>query len=227
MLAAAAAIVAGAIIITATAPANASVFFDVREKPKPAVKTNRNVDLTVLEDLRALKIRTLARSHIVPGADTPGATTAATAAPPTFEPHMSTDEVKARLEVIDRLILYADSHWSRKSGRGKAGAQAASQGDQQSGSDFLKAGAAAMAEQAEKSGNDQRFAPFFRNLGLVAQELRDTDLKAAAILDGYLNFSSVLDAKDPNLFIRSRDYTNGKTFEAAQPLSREDLIELQ
>jgi hypothetical protein len=115
-------------------------------------------------------------------------------------------ELNARREIVDRLIFAIDS---------KYGDQPIQQ--------FLETQFLEMASTDLAEGRDSRMWKVFTYLSIAIREVPEPREDMFDVIEGYMNFSSVLEPKTPAEFLASRNYTNGTQNVAANPVSRDQI----
>lgn len=115
-------------------------------------------------------------------------------------------ELNARREMIDRLIFAVDSKYSN-------------QPIQQ----FLEQQFLEMASTDLSESRDSRMWKAFTYFSIAMREVPETREDMFDVIEGYMNFSSVLDPKTPAEFLASRNYTNGVQSVAARPALKESV----
>jgi len=108
------------------------------------------------------------------------------------------NEQRLRVDLLDRLIFYTDSHYKT--------------GDERA---FLQSAALKLAERdlVESPQKGREIWPFLRNFAKVIVETKDSDLTGVALLESLMEYSTLANPKDLQGFLRSRDYTNGVRYE--------------
>ena len=161
---------------------------------------------SLLDDLREIKLSEYRKASRL--------ATAIPQAQPEEVPSIRQDylESRARADLMDRLIFFYDSHFKG--------------GDERQ---FLRFAALNVAKNEVKNPQftTQNFWVFLRNLAQVLDTKRESGQTPGNTLQAYLEYSDVLNPKDPQGFLRSMDYTNGldnesvsnnKKFEDIQPV---------
>lgn len=125
-------------------------------------------------------------------------------------------EQRLRIDILDRLIFYTDSHYTE------------SHGAQVDSRNFLQQACMKVAERdiEEAPEKSKQIWPFLRNFAQVLNDAKDSDLAGVPLLAAFFEHSTVLNPKEGKSFLEARDYTNGVTYQAARPVSREDLAEI-
>lgn len=117
-------------------------------------------------------------------------------------------EYQARKEVIDQLIVAVDSHWT-----------------DQSLQPWLVDHLFALAKAGLVDANPNPSWRFYVYLALVLRQMADPRENPIARMATFMNFSSVLNPKNPADFLASRDYTNANESLSAKTIRKEDLGE--
>ena len=120
-------------------------------------------------------------------------------------------ELLLRQDFLDRLIFRLDSNYRG----GNLQVFFASQLKEMT---FLE------ATSSESSNN--KLWKFLSYLSTAVQELPERNEDLASFIEGYMNFSTIVEPKSPKEFMKTREYSNGKTSVAAQSVSREDVGEI-
>lgn len=115
------------------------------------------------------------------------------------------NEKNARREVLDRIIFAVDTKWA--AGQPLKG--------------FLEKAFLEMASKDLSDGRDARLWKAFTYLSICVREVPEPREDILDVVEGYLNFSGVLNPRTPAEFLASRSYTNGAESVAAQPVPRE------
>lgn len=120
-------------------------------------------------------------------------------------------ELLLRQDFLDRLIFRVDSHF-----RG---------GDLQQ---FLTVQLKEMTflEATSADSSNTKLWKFLSYLTTAVTEMPERNEDMASFIEGYMNFSSIQEPKSPKEFMKTREYTNGKTSVAAQSISRDDIGEV-
>ncbi|MEK7357736.1 MAG: hypothetical protein AAB250_14890 [Bdellovibrionota bacterium] len=114
------------------------------------------------------------------------------------------NEKNARREVIDRIIFTIDTKWAAQPLK-----------------PFLEKAFLEMASKDLGDGRDARLWKAFTYLSICVREVPEPREEVLDVLEGYLNFSGVLNPKTPAEFLASRSYTNGAESVAAQAIPKE------
>ncbi|MES2963631.1 MAG: hypothetical protein V4760_07045 [Bdellovibrionota bacterium] len=121
------------------------------------------------------------------------------------------NEKNARREVLDRIIFTVDTKWA-----GSAPLKS-----------FLEKSFLEMASKDLTDGRDARLWKAFTYLSICVREVPEPREDILDVVEGYLNFSGVLNPRTPAEFQASRSYTNGAESIAAQPVPRERVGDTQ
>lgn len=116
-------------------------------------------------------------------------------------------EVIARRDFINQLIFAVDTKWSSQPMKA-----------------FMEHQLLDMADNDLSDPRSQgRMWKFLTYLSIAIREIPDPREDLLAFIEGYMNYSSVLDPKTPTEFIANHDYTNGTMSVAAQPQSKDRI----
>lgn len=118
-------------------------------------------------------------------------------------------ESRAQADILDRLIFYTDSYYKS--------------GDER---EFLKSASLKLAEnevRKPEAGSGELWI-FLKNFASISDKIRDSGQSAGALLFSYMKFSTVLTPKDPELFLKNLDYSNGVEFESAKNAANRDTV---
>ncbi|MGE0632316.1 MAG: hypothetical protein AB7O96_07915 [Pseudobdellovibrionaceae bacterium] len=121
------------------------------------------------------------------------------------------NEFKARDELIDRLYFLVEQNFR---GDGKT----------DNGKQFLEEALLRLALQETKSNDSSalKLANFLTNAVVALKEVAEPTDPPFSFFRQYLEFSTLLAAKNPSQFAAQRHYSNGKEAVSAMPASKED-----
>lgn len=120
-------------------------------------------------------------------------------------------ELLLRQDFLDRLIFRLDSNYHGGSLQVFFAAQLKDM-------TFLEA--------TSSESNYHKLWKFLSYLATAVQEMPERNEDLASFIEGYMNFSTISEPKSPKEFMKTREYSNGKTSVAAQSVSREDVGEI-
>jgi hypothetical protein len=114
------------------------------------------------------------------------------------------DEANARREIVDRLIFMVDTKYTNQPFR-----------------NFLEQQFVEMAANDLADGRDGRLWKALTYLSICVREVPEPREDVLDVVEGYLDYTSVLSPKTPADFLASRNYMNGSQSEAATTVSRD------
>lgn len=115
-------------------------------------------------------------------------------------------ELNARREMVDRLIFAIDTKYSN-----------------QPLQQFLEQQFLEMASTDLADGRDSRMWKAFTYMSIAIREVPEPREDMFDVIEGYMNYTNILDPKTPAEFLASRNYTNGNQSVAASPVSRDEI----
>ncbi|HVK60776.1 MAG TPA: hypothetical protein VM432_04460 [Bdellovibrionales bacterium] len=118
------------------------------------------------------------------------------------------EEATARREIIDRMIFMVDTKYSTQPFKS-----------------FLEQQFLEMANKDLSDGRDGRLWKTLTYLSICVREVPEPREDILDVVEGYLDYSSVLNPKTPADFLASRNYTNGAQSETASTTSKEEAAD--
>lgn len=117
------------------------------------------------------------------------------------------NELLARRDLVDRLIFAVDTKWQ----------------DQPVKVFFENEVLNLALAEMSSASSPSRLWKFLTYLSIAIREIPEPQEDILAFIEGYMNFSGVLEPVSPTTFLDSRNYTNGAVSTSAQPVPRDKV----
>lgn len=202
---------------SAPSPARQTISLQVQPKQKPVLLTElRSLQDQVSSELKDLdrniqkRIQEAAQLHVDPQALQASGIRIANLSENLDNLKKRRAELAARREALSQLILIIDTHWTDQPLR-----------------EFMEKQLLelAMTDISTPQGDSQLWK-FFTYLSIAIREIPEPREDIIRFIDGYIQYSSVLNPKTPTEFMAERHYTDGTTVFAAKPEKPENLGEV-